>query len=84
MAASLVGAVAAVLFVLVVQRITLVQLERERELWAWTGHGGLPPLGQWPVPVPRPEAGADKAPPPPLNPANSEGGAESRGVGSGS
>lgn len=89
-AASLVTAVAAVLFVLVVQRITVMQVERERELWAWTGHGGLPPLGQWPVPVPVPmpapvpEAGADKAPPPPLNPANSAGGGVGSGAGSGS
>ncbi|GAA4989445.1 hypothetical protein GCM10023205_70710 [Yinghuangia aomiensis] len=86
LAASLVSAVAAVLFVLVVQRITVMQLDRERELWAWTGHGGLPPLGHWPVPVPvpLPGAGADKAPPPPLNPANSAGGGESSGAGSGS
>lgn len=72
-AASLATAVAAVLFLLFVQRVTVMQMQRERELWEWTGHGGLPPLRPWPVPMPLPQAGTDKAPPPPLNPANPAG-----------
>jgi hypothetical protein len=78
MAGSAVTVAAAVLFLLVVLRITTMQQQRERELWEWSRSLLWSP-GPWPGYAVFPAAGAGNVPPPPLNPAAAPGTGENNG-----